>query len=609
MQELQAEQTAIKEANDELRRNDRLLTRLSEIRAGHGDAFAPALVNEDYIRAFADNGINLRSNDTHEAAAVIGKRFPKIAADLAAILDDWAIHRGGEPTDVEQMKRLIMLAQQIDAVAWRNRLRDAILRNDQRAIKAEAAAADPRALDSHSVQLLALALRGCNDNAGSVGLLQAVRLNDPRDVWINYDLAVSLSNLDPPDLTGAIRYFTAAQSLRPELGHDLGHMLRDHGDVEEEVEVFRRLTVVRPENARHWFCLGSALAHRGRLDEAVTAYRKVIDLNGEVAESHFRIGGALLFTGANMLPSGRDGKLGSGAVSSLSGNWVDRSARIDSPAPGNPADAKRLLTAAIDEFRKAIALHCRDQAHALSGIGVAFSELGRHDEAVASQRQALALDPKKPIRHVSLATALGASGDVARAIAEYKAALAIDPRLEVAHEGLGKLYGDQHRYQEAIEELRSAIKLNPDWPIHHGRLAGFFVQIGNFKDAVGEFREAIRLAPKWLAVHVGLGHALLQLGSKDEALAEFRKVVDFSPDWAMGHLHLGIALKLTGQLEEAVNEFRSASRLDPANDMTRRLLSNALDRARAKASEREVARRGARRVLPGPSRSNRQVDA
>ena len=50
---------------------------------------------------------------------MIGKRFPKIAADLAAILDDWAIHRGGEPTDVEQMKRLIMLAQQIDAVAWR----------------------------------------------------------------------------------------------------------------------------------------------------------------------------------------------------------------------------------------------------------------------------------------------------------------------------------------------------------------------------------------------------------------------------------------------------------------------------------------------------------
>ena len=109
---------------------------------------------------------------------MIGKRFPKIAADLAAILDDWAIHRGGEPTDVEQMKRLMLLAQQIDAVAWRNRLRDAILRNDQRAIKAEAAAAYRR-LFTVIVCNFWPALRGCNDNAGSVGLLQAVRLERP----------------------------------------------------------------------------------------------------------------------------------------------------------------------------------------------------------------------------------------------------------------------------------------------------------------------------------------------------------------------------------------------------------------------------------------------
>ena len=188
--------------------------------------------------------------------------------------------------------------------------------------------------------------------------------------------------------------------------------------------------MVRPENARHWFCLGwcwpigDASMKPSRLTgKSSISMERLLKLF-----SHWR-------SGSFVEPETRTRRRVAATASSircrqLTVRQLGRSQRMDRLARARqPPATKRLLTAAIDEFRKAIALDCRDQAHALSGIGFVYSP-----NWAVTTRPWLANGRRSPSIRRSLSGTCRwrphweASGDVARAIAEYKAALAIDPR-------------------------------------------------------------------------------------------------------------------------------------------------------------------------------------
>ena len=68
-----------------------------------------------------------------------------------------------------------------------------------------------------SLDLLGRALKDAGDPAGAEAVLRRAQQRHPGDVWINYDLASSLEKLARRE--EAIRYYTAARSLRPETAH------------------------------------------------------------------------------------------------------------------------------------------------------------------------------------------------------------------------------------------------------------------------------------------------------------------------------------------------------------------------------------------------------
>ena len=95
-----------------------------------------------------------------------------------------------------------------------------------------------------SLDLLGRALKDAGDPAGAEAVLRRAQRRYPGDVWINYDLASSLEKLARRE--EAIRYYTAARSLRPETAHELAHALGDKGERDEEIAVFEDLRRLRP---------------------------------------------------------------------------------------------------------------------------------------------------------------------------------------------------------------------------------------------------------------------------------------------------------------------------------------------------------------------------
>jgi serine/threonine-protein kinase len=357
-----------------------MLDRLAEIRSQRGDEYSKADTDADYARAFRDYGIEVEALDPQEAAARIRARPPAVALAMAAALDDWALHWRRPKPPAADWQRLLQVARAADPDAWRDRLRATLGSKDLPGLRRLMDEARPALLPLPSVQLLGRAMLQAGDATRAVALLGAVREQHPGDVWINYDLAQALRAQQPPQLTEALRYYTAAQALRPEVGHALGHALEEAGRRDEATAVFRQLTQLRPGNALHHYCLGGALSKQGQVEEAKVEYRKASELAPKSGVAHDGLGHVLHVQG-------------------------------------------RLEEAKV-EYRKAIELDPKD-AYAHSCLGSALYDQGRLEEAKAEYRKAIELDPKFAHPHYGLGNVLHDQGPLEEAKVEFHKAMAL----------------------------------------------------------------------------------------------------------------------------------------------------------------------------------------
>src|SRR5262249_19291923 len=130
-------------------------------------------------------------------------------------------------------------------------------------------------LSPSSAVLLASALRKLKAIEPAVAVLRAVVLRHPQDIWANYVLAGALGELRPPQREEAVRYYTAARSLRPQTAHSLAHLLDEMGRGEEALSVFADLVARRPADACNLGCYATCLKERGRPETAAILDRAV----------------------------------------------------------------------------------------------------------------------------------------------------------------------------------------------------------------------------------------------------------------------------------------------------------------------------------------------
>lgn len=171
--------------------------------------------------------------------------------------------------------------------------------------------------------------------------------------------------------------------------------------------------------------LGNALRAVGRLDEAVAVYRRALALDERMAPAHNNLGNVL-----------RDrGSLPEAAAA------YQRALELD---PGFFAAAANL-------------------AHVLAKQpGLARADvLAAHDRGLALAEAARLRSPDVANLHNARGNLLQADGRIEDAIASYRRAVAIDPGFAEAHLNLGRALTRNLRIEDSIEPLRRALELRP----------------------------------------------------------------------------------------------------------------------------------------------------
>jgi tetratricopeptide (TPR) repeat protein len=374
---------AIRAGLDAARRDKVLLDRLVEIRSAVGDDPDGTITDHDYAEAFREAGIDFARLPPADAGARIKARPASVALALAGSLDYWAAIRRGRRANASGAARLWEAVNIADPDPWRVKLRAARDQSDEAArraaLQALAKEANYDELGPISLFLLAIGLNYSADRNLAESVLRKAQQRYPRDVWINYELGKMLEGRSRRD--EAIRFYTAARSIRPETAHELAHALQRRGDSDEAIAVFRDLARLRPGNARDLTCLGLALKDKGlfreaaeTLEAAVAAGREASRLKPGYSEAH-NVGIALTNQGK--------------------------------------------LDEAIAEYRESIRLK-PDDAVAHYNLGTALNNQGRRDEAGAPFRQAIRLRPDYAEAYCNLADVLKGQGDYAGALEMFR---------------------------------------------------------------------------------------------------------------------------------------------------------------------------------------------
>src|SRR6267378_7477816 len=174
-----------------------------------------------------------------------------------------------------------------------------------------------------------------------------------------------------------------------------------------------------------------------------------------------------------------------------------------------------------------------------------FSRNKSWDQAIASYRKALALEPNDPDTHYNLALTLKYKGDAKQAVEEFEATLRLKPKWADAHYGLGATLYDLNDQAAALKELRTAIDLDPANAGAPRLLARIYLQQNDPSAAERELRRALQSKPS-AEMHFELGLTEGQLGNLAAAAAEFRRALRLNPQFARAHSLLGVTFRHQG---------------------------------------------------------------
>jgi Flp pilus assembly protein TadD len=93
-------------------------------------------------------------------------------------------------------------------------------------------------------------------------------------------------------------------------------------------------------------------------------------------------------------------------------------------------------------------------------FGLAFHDAGNFDQAIATYKKSLSLNPLQADVHNNIGVSYFYRGDVDTAISHFKHAIRINPSHADAHYNLGIAYGEKGLFDLAHEEINKGMKLN-----------------------------------------------------------------------------------------------------------------------------------------------------
>jgi tetratricopeptide (TPR) repeat protein len=476
----------------------------------------------EWPKAFDRYGMTPGRTDRADAARRI--QDSPIRERLLAALDLWFTQ---DPSD-----KLLAFLRAVDPDTYRDAVRDALLRRDDRQL--QELAARPAAAEQPARFCVAIGELTQVPRESREKFLHAAYWRNTRDLSVVMTLG-RLYPLNEPE-TASVRagWFQAAVSIRRGNAAAWANLAAARGqlkDLDGAIACSENSIRLNPNNVVAYINLGQARRWKNQQAKAAVAFRQAIRVQPTCAEAHYDLGQSLLET--------------------------------------------RDLDGATTAFREAGKLEPHDP-HARFALGRVLLFRGDRDGAIAAVREAIKLGPTNPIFHQQLGDLLHDNRDSNGAIASYREAIRLDPKNVSAHISLGAALRDNADLDGAITVLREATRLAPTNAAAHHNLGNTLTDKNDLDGAIRSCREAIRLDPNNARAHNSLGIALGNKGDSEAAAQSFREAIRIDPNYAGAHTNLGVTYYQQKRYSDAIASTREATRLDPKDPHAYRILGNAL---------------------------------
>ncbi len=200
----------------------------------------------------------------------------------------------------------------------------------------------------------------------------------------------------------------------------------------------------------------------------------------------------------------------------------------------------------------------------------AFGNQEVAEEAIASYRKEIELNPNNYVAYKNLGDALSDQGQQSEAIVAYQEAIKLEENPAIYY-SLGNAQRQQGDWEGAAVSYQQALELNSKQPfwlypcLVYRTLGDTLSQQGKLDAALTAYQSAIKLEPENSGNYVGVGKAQLKKGAVDEAIASYRKAIELNPNNLAAYRNLGDALQKKGRVDEAISAYEKAIKLKPAN--------------------------------------------
>jgi superkiller protein 3 len=168
-------------------------------------------------------------------------------------------------------------------------------------------------------------------------------------------------------------------------------------------------------------------------------------------------------------------------------------------------------------------------------LGVIAQQRGKHLEAIARFREALALQPNFGPSHLLLGASLLTLRRNAEALRELRRAVTLMPQEPQARLQLAKAYEASENWIAAVQQLQKLVELAPREPEYAYQLGRAWTKLSGWS-----YQQISQVNPRSARLQQALGQEYAVQEKYDLALAAFQKAAQFDPK--LPEIHLAIAL-------------------------------------------------------------------
>jgi len=197
--------------------------------------------------------------------------------------------------------------------------------------------------------------------------------------------------------------------------------------------------------------------------------------------------------------------------------------------------------------------------------GIAKSDKGDLDGAIADYDRAIELNPKYARAYNSRGNAKDDKGDSDGAIADYTQAIKFDPKYAIAYYNRGIAKAKRGDLDGAVADYTRAIELGSTNPAAYNNRGAEKLKKGDFDGAITDCNRAIELDPEYANAYAIRAYAKDKTGDSDGAMADLGRAIKLNPKDASAYDFRGEIEARKKQYAAAIKDEQKAIGLDPKN--------------------------------------------